>query len=162
VVLVVSGLTSVAFLVGFVSMTVIAWRRDTREAKHAELETQLREIEIEKARLEVAKLRSEGRRDRIDAEVLEPAPGDTAPEQDRLTALRQILVTRFDIEDFRTLCFDLPGVNYDDLPGEGRANKARELVRYLALRGRIPVLIEIGRRLRPDISWPAMAEEKDV
>jgi hypothetical protein len=66
--------------------------------------------------------------------------------------LRQILAERFDEGELRTLCFDL-GIEYDDLPGKGRADKARELVAYLERRDRIPDLIEIGERIRPDVSW---------
>jgi tetratricopeptide (TPR) repeat protein len=42
-------------------------------------------------------------------------------------------------EELRDLCFDL-GVKYDDLPGEGAAAKARELVDYLERHCRIPDL----------------------
>jgi hypothetical protein len=66
--------------------------------------------------------------------------------------LRRVLAERFDEGELRTLCFDL-GIEYDDLPGEGRADKARELVAYLERRDRIPDLIEIGERIRPDVSW---------
>jgi len=73
-------------------------------------------------------------------------------DQAELSRLRQILATRFSGENLRTLCFDL-SVDYDDLPAKGKENKARELVTYLAQRGRIPELVRIGERLRPDIPW---------
>jgi hypothetical protein len=87
-------------------------------------------------------------------------PGGAAPEkgavdQAYLTQLRQVLTTRFDAGELRTLCFDL-GVDYDDLPGAGKASRARELVGYLARRDRIADLIRVGKRLRPDISWPEL------
>ena len=72
--------------------------------------------------------------------------------QEILTELRKILAERFNADELHTLCFDL-GVNYDDLPGKGNADKARELVSYLERRNRIPELEEIGKQLRPDISW---------
>jgi len=68
------------------------------------------------------------------------------------TRLRQILTTYFDAGELRTLCFDL-GVDYDNLPGGGKADKARELISYLERRGRLPELVRIGRQLRPDVSW---------
>jgi hypothetical protein len=68
------------------------------------------------------------------------------------TTLRQRLSAHFDEGELRTLCFDL-GIAYDDLPGEGKADKARELVAYLERHGRIPELVAIGRRLRPDVPW---------
>jgi hypothetical protein len=73
-------------------------------------------------------------------------------ERDRLIELRRILSTRFDEGELRTLCFDLE-VDYDSLPGQSKADKARELVAYLGRRGRISRLTRVGQRLRPDISW---------
>jgi predicted nucleotidyltransferase len=40
--------------------------------------------------------------------------------------MRHILYERFSESDLRTLCFDL-GLEYNGLPGDGTANKAREL-----------------------------------
>jgi hypothetical protein len=75
------------------------------------------------------------------------------PRQKYLTRLRQTLATRLDDSELRTLCFDL-GIDYADLPGEGRADKARELIAYLDRRDRIPDLLSVGHQLRPDILWP--------
>ena len=69
-----------------------------------------------------------------------------------LTRLRKILDTRFSQEELRTLCFDL-GVDYDNLPSEGKTNKARELVNYLNQRFRLPDLVVVGKQLREDIVW---------
>jgi len=77
---------------------------------------------------------------------------EDTPRQNYLVKLRQILDRCFDEGELRTLCFDL-AVDYDDLPGEGRRNKARELVIYLERRGRIPKLARIGARRRPNESW---------
>lgn len=49
-------------------------------------------------------------------------------------------------EEVRTLCFDL-GVNYDDLPGEGRIARLRELVVLMEKRGRIPELLSALNQL---------------
>ena len=40
--------------------------------------------------------------------------------------LRQTLSSRFNESELRTLCFDLK-VDYDDLPGKAKSDKAREL-----------------------------------
>jgi DNA-binding NtrC family response regulator len=77
-------------------------------------------------------------------------PSDLAPK--RLTKLLQVLSERFDEGELQALCFHL-GVGYDDLPGGGKANKARELIQYLERRGQIVDLIETGKRLRPDVPW---------
>ena len=70
-----------------------------------------------------------------------------------LTHLRQLLVKRFSDGEIRTLCFDL-GVEYDDLPGSGKADKARELVDCMDRHERLPDLVRVGRQSRPDVSWP--------
>lgn len=74
------------------------------------------------------------------------------PDLEHLIELRRVLTTRFDEGEIRTLCFEL-GIDYHDLPGEGKANKARELVAYLERHGRIAELVRAGERLRPAISW---------
>lgn len=74
--------------------------------------------------------------------------GDWDPIQ-----LRQTLTSRFDREELRTLCFDL-GVDYEALPAEGKAGKARELVNYMERRERLADLVETIRRMRPDIPLP--------
>lgn len=50
-------------------------------------------------------------------------------KRERLTNYANILSKRFNKEKLRTLCFAL-GVDYEDLPAEGKENKARELVKY--------------------------------
>ena len=75
--------------------------------------------------------------------------------------LRHELDRRFDEQELRSLCFDLR-VDYDNLPGEGKVNKARELVAYMARRGRLDDLAKVGRRLRPDIDWEALIQAPQV
>lgn len=50
------------------------------------------------------------------------------------------LKARFDLEELRTLCFEL-GVDYDNLRGEGKSAKMRELITYLQHRRLIYQLI---------------------
>ena len=57
----------------------------------------------------------------------------------KLVQLHQRILKHFDEDELRTLCFDL-GVNYDDLPGEARTGKARELVAFLDRRERLAEL----------------------
>jgi len=77
------------------------------------------------------------------------SPFDSAVVRIRL---RQTLASRFDEGELRTLCFYLE-VDYDDLPGEGKSNKARELVAYFERRGQVSELVKIGKQSRPDIPW---------
>jgi formylglycine-generating enzyme required for sulfatase activity len=89
------------------------------------------------------------------ADVDFPAVGGSmseALEKKYLSKLRQILATRFNEGELRDLCFDL-GLDYGDLVGETRSDKARELVAYLGRRDRVSDLVETGRRIRPDIRW---------
>jgi H+/gluconate symporter-like permease len=54
-----SCITSVVTLVGFVSTTILAWRKEAREAAEADLEKKRKEIELEKEKLELERLRAE-------------------------------------------------------------------------------------------------------
>ena len=79
-------------------------------------------------------------------------PATISPEE-----LRKKLVDRLNEQELRDLCFDLR-VDYEALPAEGKAGKARELVSYLERRGRIPELIKKCSALRPDVSWEEVLE----
>jgi hypothetical protein len=75
------------------------------------------------------------------------------------TLMRKVLVRlhkqiedSFGDEELRTLCFDI-GEDYESLPAQGKAGKARELVACLDRRGRIPDLIAKCSELRPNVSW---------
>jgi internalin A len=69
-----------------------------------------------------------------------------------LSMLLQLLVERLNDDELRTLCFELR-VDYENLGGRSKTGKARELIDYLDRRHSIPDLIEVGKRLRPDIPW---------
>lgn len=66
--------------------------------------------------------------------------------------LRQILLQRCSDENLRDFCF-LLHIEYEDLPGEGKAGKSRELLRELARRNRLVDLVDLLQRERPDINW---------
>lgn len=65
--------------------------------------------------------------------------------------LREKLGDSFDLEELRTLCFDL-NIEYQNLPGT-REGLAREMVAYCEKRNRLSELIEACRRKRPDVPW---------
>jgi predicted transcriptional regulator len=69
-----------------------------------------------------------------------------------VTDLLPILSARFDLEELRTLCFEL-GVDFDDLRGEGKTAKARELILRMQRRQQVEKLIKKIRDMRPDIDW---------
>jgi len=68
-----------------------------------------------------------------------------------LIRLHKMLARYLDEEELHDLCFYL-GVDYADLPAQGRRHKARELVAYCERHGRIPELEEKLRQEHPDIS----------
>jgi len=79
-----------------------------------------------------------------------------APIPNDLVALHQTLVNCFDLEELRTLCFSL-NVDYDSLPGEGKAAKARELVQYMQRHDRLDDLtVALASQRKPKI-FPALA-----
>lgn len=53
--------------------------------------------------------------------------------------LHQALISCYDLEEFRTLCAQL-GVSFDDLRGEGRQAKTRELILWMQRHGRLDEL----------------------
>ena len=89
-----------------------------------------------------------------EVEVEVEAGGKGATDPGTLAALRDLLVKHFNLEELRTLCADL-GVDYDNLGGEGKTARARELVAYLDRRGRLPQLMRVGAASRPDVQWDA-------
>ena len=89
---------------------------------------------------------------RAEAPTARPARTTMPAGREPLIQLRHVLATRFGDGDLRTLCFDL-GLDYADLPGDGKANKARELIAHQEKRGRIAQLVRAARRLRPDVRW---------
>ena len=72
--------------------------------------------------------------------------------------LRSLLLECFDNAELRTLCFDL-GVDYDALPGDGKAEKARELVAYVSRRGELVELLQAVYDRRPNAFWEKMLRE---
>jgi hypothetical protein len=67
-----------------------------------------------------------------------------------LAALRRIVTERFSLAEVHTLCFDL-GVDFDSLPGEGKAEKVRELVGFMARRESLEELLAAIKRTRPEL-----------
>ena len=67
-----------------------------------------------------------------------------------LTAVRQILIDRFDLDELRDLCFAL-GIDYAVYP-QWLAGMARELVVHLVSNKMLSKLLETIPQLRPDIN----------
>lgn len=69
-----------------------------------------------------------------------------------LSQLRQTLISHFNKSELRHLVFDL-GVEYEELAGSTKSDKALALIDYLRRRGRLPDLIKQCRQLRPNAHW---------
>ncbi len=69
-----------------------------------------------------------------------------------LPDLLKMLNTYFDLNEIQNLCFEI-NVDYDNLGGNNKLDKCRELITYLQRRGRLDELIEVCLRERPNIPW---------
>jgi len=74
--------------------------------------------------------------------------------------LKTVMDKHFTQEEIRDLCFDLD-VDYDNLAGETKAGKIRELILYMARDGRLEDLIKRVRRMRPNAELPGVWSEDD-
>jgi predicted Ser/Thr protein kinase len=70
--------------------------------------------------------------------------------------LLDLLITRLNLEELRTLCFTLEervkDLTYDSLPGKGLEAKARELIAFLARRDQLDLLLVELFEQRPDLA----------
>jgi len=80
------------------------------------------------------------------------AASDGVPDRHRLRALRQQLVTTMADDELETLCYDL-GVDYENLKGNNKQAKARELMLHCERTGKLSELTELCRAIRPNLTW---------
>ncbi|MCP4542993.1 MAG: hypothetical protein GY832_38240 [Chloroflexi bacterium] len=66
--------------------------------------------------------------------------------------MRHNLNAHFNAGELHDLCFDL-NIDYDSLPGEGKSDKARELVAHCRRHGRTQELVMQCSKLRPKVNW---------
>jgi HEAT repeat protein/energy-coupling factor transporter ATP-binding protein EcfA2 len=71
---------------------------------------------------------------------------------DSLTKLHRLLVDHFDLDELRTLCFDLK-VDFDTLRGDEKSAKARELITVMLHQNRLAELAGKLQGLRPKVAW---------
>ncbi|MFO7539878.1 MAG: hypothetical protein R6X32_17710 [Chloroflexota bacterium] len=75
-----------------------------------------------------------------------------ADQRTQLQQLRQQIMHSFDESELRTLGFDL-GIRYDDLEGDIRQDKVRELLLYCLRHGRLDELVTALVAARPHLDW---------
>jgi hypothetical protein len=78
-----------------------------------------------------------------------------------LTQLHRAIVDHFDLEELRTLCYDL-GVNYDDLRGEALSGKARELILKMGRKRQLDELLSLLARTRPNLPREIVLADPDT
>ena len=80
------------------------------------------------------------------------AASDDATHRRRLRELRQQLEAAMDDEELATLCYDL-GVDYENLKGNNKQARARELLLHCERTGKLSELTELCRAMRPNLTW---------
>lgn len=74
--------------------------------------------------------------------------------------LREKIATCFDLQDLRTLCFDLDIV-YDELSGDRLSAKVVSLILYMRKASRMENLIQSLKMARPEFEWPEWNHHKE-
>ena len=85
----------------------------------------------------------------VELEVKQLLAGIETPKLRRERQIQESLLAEYNLEGLQQLCFDL-GVDYENLPGETKAAKTRELVQFM---GRNNRLDELESRQRGDSHW---------
>ncbi len=75
-----------------------------------------------------------------------------------LTTLHQQLDDSFNLEELRTLCLKL-NVDYESIAGDEKPSRIRELLLSLGRNGRLPDLIALAQKERPNTTWTAVPDD---
>jgi hypothetical protein len=71
--------------------------------------------------------------------------------------LLKLLSDGFNLSELKDLSFRL-GVDYENLAGEGKQDKARELILYMQRNGRVLELVALCDQIRPNFDWPVQSK----
>ncbi len=77
----------------------------------------------------------------------------TLPERNQFIDL---LTDHFNIKELKDLCNRL-GIDSDRIDSSSKETLISDLLSYLDRRLQIPTLIDIGKKLRPELNWPNLA-----
>ena len=72
-------------------------------------------------------------------------------KRDYIVRLRELLIARLNLDELRTLCFDI-GLDYGSLEGGTKDGKIRELLSHVERRNELAFLIERVKGQRPDLA----------
>lgn len=78
-------------------------------------------------------------------------------EEADIATVSRYLDEYFNEDELGDLTFGL-NVKYENLPGDTKSWKARELVDYMRRHGRLYELIETCREKRPHVPWPFLVD----
>ena len=78
-------------------------------------------------------------------------------KRDYIVRLRELLIARLNLDELRTLCFDI-GLDYDSLEGGTKDSKIRELLSHVERRSKLAFLIERVKGQRPDLTAVAKSD----
>ena len=79
-----------------------------------------------------------------------------------LSKLYQQIIACFNRSELQNLCLFGLGIPYESLPGDGLADKTRELIAYCLRHGRFPVLLEYCQQHRPHADWSGILDVEDT
>jgi hypothetical protein len=82
----------------------------------------------------------------------QPPRADLYADRETLGLLLENLKTYFSLSELQDLCFDL-GIDYENLDGTSKGDKARELIEYAQRTDHLVELIEACRIRRPSVQW---------
>lgn len=77
---------------------------------------------------------------------------ESAQRPNNILQLFRKMEPLFNESELQGLCFDL-GIVYEDLNGQNRQDRLRELITYIERRQRLPELVNCCRELRPQANW---------
>lgn len=88
-------------------------------------------------------------------------PQDITASTEKLAPLRQTITQCFSEGELRNICFDL-GVDYENLPGQSKADKVREFLVFLKRCGCIHKLMQTCAQQRPNVPWAETLSEGQI
>ncbi len=77
-----------------------------------------------------------------------------------LQNLAHQIESSFTIAEIQNICFDL-GIEYENIEGNTKSNKARSLVKHCKRTGQLAQLVEQCKQLRPSIRWELAKASED-
>ncbi len=81
--------------------------------------------------------------------------------QQKRTTLKDAMETTFGTADLKALCFDLEGVDFENLSGSNKTTKIISLIQFMERRSRFDELYQLVKEMRPNYAWPQVTTQPD-